>query len=85
MSSLSRVSDIKVSNPPEKHEFAKERIEREGNTYDKLYNAALKDELTVVKDILENHNTILRPDEKWTNATVCCMHWQSSRNNYPSQ
>ena len=63
MSSLSHVSDIKVSNAPEKHEFAKERKEREGNTYDKLYNAALKGELSVVKDILENHNTALVSDE----------------------
>ena len=63
MSSLSHVSDIKVSNAPEKHEFAKERKERQGNTYDKLYNAALKGELSVVKDILENHNTTLSPDK----------------------
>ena len=63
MSSLSHVSDIKVSNAPQKHEFAKERKEREGNTYDKLYNAALKGELCVVKGILEYHNTTLRPDK----------------------
>ena len=63
MSSLSHVSDIKVSSAPGKQEYGKERVERKGNIYDKLYNAALKGELNVVKNILENHNTTLKPDE----------------------
>ena len=63
MSSLSHVSDIKVSSAPGKQEYAKERVERKGNMYDKLYNAALKGELNVVKNILENHSTTLIPDE----------------------
>ena len=74
MSSLSHVSDIKVSSAPEKHEFAKERKEREGNIYDKLYNAALKGELSVVKDILENHSKTLVPDENGqTSLYAACI------------
>ena len=68
MSSLSQVSDIKVSNPPRKHEFAKERIERAGNTYDKLYNASLKGQLRIIEDILKNHNATLMPDENGQTA-----------------
>ena len=63
MSSLTDVSDIKVCNAPRKHEYGKERVERKGNIYDKLFNSALKDELTIVKDILDNHSTTLMPDE----------------------
>ena len=68
MSSLSQVSDINVSNAPRKHEFAKERSVRAGNTYDKLYNASLKGQLRVVKEILKNHNTTLMPDENGQTA-----------------
>ena len=57
MSSLSDITDIKVSNSPRRHVFEKERIEREGNTYHKLYNACLKGQLSIVKDILENQKT----------------------------
>ena len=67
-SSLSDVSDIKVSNAPRKHEYGKERVERKGNIYDKLYNACLKGELTIVKDILENRDTLLVPDENGQTA-----------------
>ena len=63
MSSLTDITDVKVSNAPMKHEFAKERIEREGNTYDKLYNASLKGQISIVKGILENHNATLMLDE----------------------
>ena len=74
LSSLSDVSDIKVSKAPRKHEYAKERVERKGNIYDKLYNAALKGELSIVKDILENHNTVLSPDENGqTSLYAACI------------
>ena len=63
MSSLSHISDIKASNAPQKHRFAKERVEREGNIYDKLYNAALRGELNIVKAGLENYNTTSILDE----------------------
>ena len=55
--SLSDISDVKVSNATRKHEYAKARIEREGNTFDKLYNACLKGQRGIVKCILENHET----------------------------
>ena len=63
VSSLTSISNIKISNAPRKHRFAKERVEREGNIYDKLYNACLTGELSTIKDVLENHNTTLLPDE----------------------
>ena len=63
MSSLSDITYVKVSNAPRKHEYVKERIEREGNTYDKLYNACLKGQLDVVKDILENYILMSISDE----------------------
>ena len=63
MSSLSDITDIAVSNSPRKHEYLKERVKREGNIYDKLYNASLKGNLSIVKDILENHNTTLMSDK----------------------
>ena len=63
LSSLSAITDVEVSSPQRKHEFAKEKVEREGNICGKLYNAALKGELSIVKDILAMHNTILMPDE----------------------
>ena len=62
LSSLT-ISDIRVSNVPQKHEFAKERVEKEGNVYDKFYNACLKGQVSIVKDILETHNGTLAPDE----------------------
>ena len=74
MSSLTNDTDIKVSDAPRKHEFAKERVEREGIICDKLYNAALKGELSFVKDILENHNTVLLPDENGqTSLYAACI------------
>ena len=74
MSSLTDVSDIKVNNAPRKHEYSKERVERKGNIYDKLYNAALKGELSIVKNILENHNTKLLSDENGqTSLYAACI------------
>ena len=63
MSSLTNISDMKVSNAPQKHEYGKERMERKGNIYDKLYNTSLKGQLNMVKDILKNQNAVLGPDE----------------------
>ena len=57
MSSLTNITDVEVSKAPPNHEFVKERIEREGNAYDKLYNACLKGQITIAKDILENYQT----------------------------
>ena len=68
MSSLSQISDIEVSEAQQKHEYAKERMERKGNIYDMLYNTALKGELGIVKNILENLNTMLVPDENGQTA-----------------
>ena len=48
ISSLTSVSSIKISNAPRKHEYGKERMDRKGNIYDKLYNACLKGELSIV-------------------------------------
>ena len=62
MSSLSDVSDMKVSNAPPRYEYGKERMEKKGNIYDKLYNACLKGELTTVNDILKKVNTTLMQD-----------------------
>ena len=74
LSSLSDVSHIKVSNAPRKHEYGKERVERKGNIYNKLYNAALKGEHSIVKDILENHSTTLMPDENGqTSLYAACI------------
>ena len=47
LSSLTDVSDIKVSNAPRKYEFVKERVQRKDNVYDKLYNACLKGQITI--------------------------------------
>ena len=74
MSSLTNISNIEVSNAPRKHEFAKESVEREGSIYDKLYNAALKGELNIVKDILEKLDTMLVPDENGqTSLYAACI------------
>ena len=62
ISSLSDISDIEVSNAPGKHEYGKERMEQDSNIYDKLYNACLRGELSVINDILERENTLM-PDE----------------------
>ena len=74
MSSLSDITDIKVSNSPRKHVFEKERIEREGNTYDKLYNACLKGQLGIVKDILENQKpTSISYEDGRTSLYAACL------------
>ena len=72
MSSLSHVSDITISKAPGKQEYGKERVET--NIFDKLYNAALKGELSIVKDIVENNNTTLMQDENGqTSLYVACF------------
>ena len=63
MSSVSIISDIKVSSSQRKHVFERERVERKGNIYDKLYNACLKGHISIIKDILERHNTTSMIDE----------------------
>ena len=63
MSSLSNISEIKVSEAPRKHTYGKERVEREGNIYDKICNACLKGHISIVNDILKNCRTTLLPDE----------------------
>ena len=63
MSSLSNVSDIKVSKAPRKHEYVKERLEKNGNLYDRLYNACLKGELCAIKGILETQSATPMQDE----------------------
>ena len=74
MSSLTNISDIEVSNAPRRHEYGKERVERMENIYDKLYNAALKGELSTVRNILKDHNTTLVPDENGqTSLYAACI------------
>ena len=63
ISSLSTISDIKVSNPPRKHTYGKERVERKGNIYDKLYNACLKGQINIISDILKKCTQTLALDE----------------------
>ena len=58
MSSLTDITDINVSSAPRKHEYLKEKVGREGNTY-KLYNACLKGQLSLIKDVLKKHSTPL--------------------------
>ena len=73
MSSLSSVSDINLSNAPKKHTLAKERVERVGNIYDKLYNACLKGQINLIKDILKNHKILLTPDEQGQTHCMPCV------------
>ena len=74
LSSLSDFSAIKVIRTPRKSPFAKARVEREGNIYAKLYNAALKGNRSIVNDILENFNTTLVPDENGqTSLYAACI------------
>ena len=68
MSVMTDISNVKVSNAPQKHEYGKERVGRKGNIYDKLYNASLKGQLNIVKDTLEKHNASLTPDENGQTA-----------------
>ena len=63
MSSLTDISYPKVSSTPPNYEFARERVEREGTMYDKLYSACLRGQVGVIYDILVKHNTPLPPDE----------------------
>ena len=73
MSSLTNISEIQVSSAPKKHEFGKERAEREGNTYDKLYNACLKGELSTLNDILEKHSTLMQDEDGQTPLYAACI------------
>ena len=59
MSSLTIISDIEVGDAPRRHEFAKERVDRKGSVYDKLYKACRMGQLSAVKEILENHTTVV--------------------------
>ena len=59
MSSLTTISDIEVGDTPRRHEFAKERVDRKGSVYNKLYNACLKGQLSAVTEIIENHTTVV--------------------------
>ena len=63
ISTISNISDVKVSNASRKHTFGKERVERTGNIYDKLYNACLKGQISIINDILKQCTTTLMPDE----------------------
>ena len=73
MSSLSNISEIQVSKPPKKHEFGKERAEREGNIYDRLYNVCLKGELSTLNDILEKHSTLMQDEDGQTALYAACI------------
>ena len=77
MSSLSSISEIEVSSGPRKHEYGKERIERVGNVYDKLYNACLKGQLNTIKDILDNHDThwvrLMQDEQGQTPLYAACI------------
>ena len=73
MSSLSPISDIEVSNAPQKHEYGKERVKRNGNIYDRLYNVCLTGELHTMKDILEKHNTLLQDEDGQTPLYAACL------------
>ena len=73
MSSLTTISNIEVSKAPRKHEYGKERFERKGNTYDKLYNACLKGELSTINDILEKHGTLMQDEDGQTPLYAACI------------
>ena len=72
MSSLSIISDIKVSNTP-RHTFGKEKVEKHGNIYNKLFNACLKGQLSVIKEILETCNTSLQDEHGQTPVYAACI------------
>ena len=71
LSSLTDVSDIKVSNAPRQHEYGKERAER--NIYDKLYNACLKGNLSRVNDILEKHGKLMQDENEQMPFYAACI------------
>ena len=73
MSSLTDVSSIKVSDAPRKHRYAKERVERKGNIYDKFYNACLKGDLSTIKDILKMHSTLMQDKDGQTPLYAACI------------
>ena len=63
MSSLSDISDVKISTAPKKHTFGKERVERKGNIYNKLYNACLNAQISIINNTLKKCTGIIIPDE----------------------
>ena len=74
MSSLTTISDIEVSDSPRRHEFAKERVDRKGSVYNKLYNASLKGQLSSVREIIEKpyHSSI---NSRWKmDKRHCLLH-----------
>ena len=73
MSSLTNISAIQVSTALRKHEFGKERVEREGNIYAKLYNACLKGELNTINDILQKHSTLMQDADGQTPLFAACI------------
>ena len=73
MSTLTTISSMKVSNAPKKHEYGKERVERNGNIYNKFYNACLKGELSTIKDILKKRSTLMQGEDGQTPLFAACM------------
>ena len=73
VSSLTSINSINISDAPRKHRFAKERVEREGNIYDKLYNACLKGKLSTVKDIGIKHRTVMEGEDGQTPLYAACI------------
>ena len=73
MSSLTNISAIEISKAPRKHEFGKERMERDKNIYDKLYNACLKGELSTISDILEKRSTLMQDENGQTPLYAACI------------
>ena len=73
MSSLTDVSEIQVSKAPRKHVYGKERVKREENIYDKLYNACLKGELSIINDILKKHSILMQDDNGQTPLYAACI------------
>ena len=76
MSSLTTTNSIKVSDSPGKHRFAKERVERKGNIYDKFYNACLKGKIHTITEILRKHSTTcaeMQDEDEQTPLFAACI------------
>ena len=75
MSSLTNISSTQVGNAPKKHEFAKERMEREGNVCDRLYNACLKGKLGTIMDMLKKNSThaLMQDEDGQTPLYAACI------------
>ena len=63
ISGLSNISGMAVNNASRKHDYGKEKAEKNGDVFNRLYDACLKGQLSVTKNILENHNTTAMSDE----------------------